>query len=270
MLAGFLAGAGALFAFFGRYASSYMFYHVSGEAVVWAIVGGAGTLLGPLVGTSLFIIVREIVSTHWEHHALIVGAVAILVVIFAPKGIVGLWNGWIRALTERVRRGAVETGPSHERAGPAHRKIDQALRGLTAVDNLSFSLAGGRLHAIIGPNGPARRRSSIWFGLLRRPRPCSSRRARSPASSRTRSAGSASSGRCRSRACSRSSPWRRTCGSPDMRDEASCIRSRCDGRSRHRREGRAHARADRASRWPSGRPARCHTATSRCSKSAWR
>ena len=75
-MAGFLAGvAGALFAFFGRYASaSYMFYHVSGEAVVWAIVGGAGTLLGPLVGTAIFIVVREIVSTHWEHHSLIVGA----------------------------------------------------------------------------------------------------------------------------------------------------------------------------------------------------
>ena len=50
VMAGFLAGvAGALFAFFGRYASaSYMFYHVSGEAVVWAIVGGAGTLLARL------------------------------------------------------------------------------------------------------------------------------------------------------------------------------------------------------------------------------
>jgi branched-chain amino acid transport system permease protein len=103
MLAGFLAGvAGALFAFFGRYASaSYMFYEVSGEAVVWAIVGGAGTLLGPLVGTTLFIIVREVVSTHWEHHALIVGAVAILVVIFAPKGVVGLWNDWIANLCAR-------------------------------------------------------------------------------------------------------------------------------------------------------------------------
>jgi branched-chain amino acid transport system permease protein len=103
VLAGFLAGvAGTLFAFFGRYASaSYMFYHVSGEAVVWAIVGGAGTLLGPLVGTTLFIIVREIVSTHWEHHALIVGAVAILVVIFAPKGVAGLWNDWIARIVER-------------------------------------------------------------------------------------------------------------------------------------------------------------------------
>jgi len=110
VLAGFLAGvAGALFAFFGRYASAtYMFYHVSGEAVVWAIVGGAGTLFGPLVGTTIFIVVREIVSTHWEHHSLIVGAVAILVVIFAPKGVVGLWHDWLIRLTERSATAPVE------------------------------------------------------------------------------------------------------------------------------------------------------------------
>src|SRR5437870_9077151 len=97
VMAGFLAGvSGALFAFFGRYSSaSYMFYHVSGEAVVWAIVGGAGTLFGPIVGTTLFIVIRELVSTHWEHHALIVGVMAILVVILAPKGLVGLWNEWL-------------------------------------------------------------------------------------------------------------------------------------------------------------------------------
>ena len=59
---------------------------MSGEAVVWTIVGGAGTLFGPLVGTSLFILIREVVSTHWQHHALIVGAVAILIVIYAPRG----------------------------------------------------------------------------------------------------------------------------------------------------------------------------------------
>jgi branched-chain amino acid transport system permease protein len=113
VLAGFLAGvAGALFAFFGRYASaSYMFYHVSGEAVVWAIVGGAGTLLGPIVGTSIFIVVREIVSTHWEHHALIVGVVAILVVMFAPKGIVGLWHDWLARLTGRDAAAELRTEP---------------------------------------------------------------------------------------------------------------------------------------------------------------
>jgi branched-chain amino acid transport system permease protein len=101
VMAGFLAGvAGSLFAFFGRYASaSYMFYHVSGEAVVWAIVGGIGTLFGPLIGTSLFIVIRELVSTHWEHHSLIVGMMAILVVILAPNGLVGLWRNGLDRLT---------------------------------------------------------------------------------------------------------------------------------------------------------------------------
>jgi branched-chain amino acid transport system permease protein len=103
VMAGFLAGvAGALFAFFGRYASaSYMFYQVSGEAVVWAIVGGAGTLFGPIIGTSLFIIIREVVSTHWEHHSLIVGVMAILVVILAPKGLVGLWRDALDHFSKR-------------------------------------------------------------------------------------------------------------------------------------------------------------------------
>jgi branched-chain amino acid transport system permease protein len=109
VMAGFLAGvSGALFAFFGRYASAtYMFYQVSGEAVVWTIVGGAGTLFGPLVGTALFIVIREIVSSHWEHHSLIVGLLAILAVIYAPKGIVGLWNGWLNRLGERERARSV-------------------------------------------------------------------------------------------------------------------------------------------------------------------
>jgi branched-chain amino acid transport system permease protein len=103
VMAGFLAGvSGALFAFFGRYASaSYMFYQVSGEGVVWTIVGGAGTMFGPLVGTTLFIVIREIVSSHWEHHPLIVGFLAIVAVIFAPKGIMGLWDSWMMRLDRR-------------------------------------------------------------------------------------------------------------------------------------------------------------------------
>jgi branched-chain amino acid transport system permease protein len=110
VMAGFLAGvSGALFAFFGRYASAtYMFYHTSGDAIVWAVVGGAGTLFGPIVGTSLFIVVREVVSTRWEHHSLIVGVVAILVVMLAPKGLVGLWREALGRLGSR-RVGETET-----------------------------------------------------------------------------------------------------------------------------------------------------------------
>ena len=88
VIAGFMAGvAGALFALFGRYASAaYMFYHVSGEAVVWTIIGGAGTLLGPVVGTGLLIVLREELSSVWEHYPILVGVIVILTVVFAPRG----------------------------------------------------------------------------------------------------------------------------------------------------------------------------------------
>ena len=102
VIAGVYAGvAGVLFALFGRYASaSYMFYHVSGEGVVWAILGGAGTLSGPFIGTALFVLMREVISSYWEHYALVVGAMAILVVIYAPKGIVGMWNNLLTKMRD--------------------------------------------------------------------------------------------------------------------------------------------------------------------------
>ncbi|MGL9622989.1 branched-chain amino acid ABC transporter permease [Bradyrhizobium sp. U531] len=100
VMAGALAGiGGGLFGLFGRYASaSYMFYHVSGEAVVWAIVGGVGTLLGPLLGTALLIAFREVMSGIWENYLIAVGAITILVVMFAPQGMVGAFQAiWSRA-----------------------------------------------------------------------------------------------------------------------------------------------------------------------------
>jgi branched-chain amino acid transport system permease protein len=78
-----------------------MFYHVSGEAVVWAIVGGIGSLLGPLVGTALLILFRELVSSLWENYLIAVGAFVILVVMFAPRGIVGIFSDLVEGRDRR-------------------------------------------------------------------------------------------------------------------------------------------------------------------------
>jgi branched-chain amino acid transport system permease protein len=104
VIAGFLAGtAGALFALFSRYASAqYLFWTVSGEAVIWTIVGGTGTLFGPVIGAALLILIREELSIYWEHYLILVGVIVILVVTFAPKGVVGTWRAW------RARRRAPE------------------------------------------------------------------------------------------------------------------------------------------------------------------
>ena len=105
VLAGFVAGVGgALFAFFGRYASaSYMFYHVSGEAVVWAIIGGVGTLFGPIVGTGLLIVLREELSHVWDHYLLLVGVAVIVVVIFAPRGLGGIYTALVARFAREPR-----------------------------------------------------------------------------------------------------------------------------------------------------------------------
>jgi branched-chain amino acid transport system permease protein len=98
VLAGFLAGVGGvLFAGYSRYATAQdMYWTVSGEAVVWTIVGGAGTLSGPILGTGLLILLREKLSAYWEHYLLVVGALVIVIVAVAPEGVMGLLRKWLR------------------------------------------------------------------------------------------------------------------------------------------------------------------------------
>ncbi len=99
VIAGMFGGlSGALLAVKMRYASaSYLFWTVSGDAVIWTVVGGAGTLVGPIVGTATLITLRDYLSTWFENHQLFTGLIAIVVVLTAPQGIVGL----ARRLTTR-------------------------------------------------------------------------------------------------------------------------------------------------------------------------
>jgi branched-chain amino acid transport system permease protein len=96
LLSGTLAGiAGVLFALFSRYTTAqYMFWTVSGEGVVWVVVGGTGTLFGPALGTALLIILREELSVHWEHFLILVGIIVIITVTFEPSGLMGMLNRW--------------------------------------------------------------------------------------------------------------------------------------------------------------------------------
>ena len=96
VIAGLLAGtAGVMFALFARYTTAqYMFWTVSGEGVVWVVVGGAGTLLGPALGTALLIILREELSVYWEHFLILVGVIVIVTVTFEPAGLMGMLKRW--------------------------------------------------------------------------------------------------------------------------------------------------------------------------------
>jgi branched-chain amino acid transport system permease protein len=98
-VSGFFAGiAGALYAIFNNFVSpSTIALAQSVQGLLMAIVGGVGTLLGSYVGATVIILLEQLVSAYTERWLMVLGAVFVLIMIFAPEGIVGK----IRALAKR-------------------------------------------------------------------------------------------------------------------------------------------------------------------------
>jgi branched-chain amino acid transport system permease protein len=91
VIAAVFAGlAGALFAPFRGFASpEVMFWVFSGQGLMMVVMGGIGTLVGPIVGAMLFILIQEVLSSYTEHWMIFTGLVFVLIVIFLPGGLVG-------------------------------------------------------------------------------------------------------------------------------------------------------------------------------------
>jgi branched-chain amino acid transport system permease protein len=90
-VSGFFAGvAGAMYAFFNNFVSpSTVSLSQSVEALLMAIVGGIGTLFGAFVGAATIIVLENTVSAYTERWPTALGVTFIVVMIFAPEGIVG-------------------------------------------------------------------------------------------------------------------------------------------------------------------------------------
>ena len=92
MLSGLFAGlAGVLYALQNRFAApDFVFFVVSGEVVIFNVMGGMGTLAGPVVGAGFFFVLRELFSRYFTQYYLIpVGIIFTLMVIFVPQGLLG-------------------------------------------------------------------------------------------------------------------------------------------------------------------------------------
>ena len=80
--------AGALYAGFEN--TELLFWLLSGQVLIMVIVGGTGTLVGPILGAVFFLLVQQQLSTYTDSWALVFGAIFILFVLFVPDGIMGL------------------------------------------------------------------------------------------------------------------------------------------------------------------------------------
>jgi branched-chain amino acid transport system permease protein len=90
-IGGAVAGlAGGLYAIFNGFISpDAVYWSASGDILIMVMLGGAGTLLGPVFGATAFLLMKNLVSTYSEHWLAIIGVVFVACVLFFPGGFWG-------------------------------------------------------------------------------------------------------------------------------------------------------------------------------------
>ncbi len=161
-------------------------FDTSGQLVMQTAIGGAGTLLGPLVGAAVWLYLSDFfqntlhLGSTWK---LVLGIVFVLLVCFLRRGIVGAVVDLYRMAAGRRKAAQstiTRTAPTASRAQqdvvrikpPADRASGPILQatgltkrfgGLVANSDIDFVVNHGEMRGIIGPNGAGK---STFFKML--------------------------------------------------------------------------------------------------------
>jgi branched-chain amino acid transport system permease protein len=100
MLSGLFAGlAGVLYAVQNQFvAPNFVYFLTSGDTVMYNVIGGIGTLVGPIVGAGFFQLARQLLSQLFGDqfpYLIPLGIVFIAMIIFLPQGILGFARRWL-------------------------------------------------------------------------------------------------------------------------------------------------------------------------------
>jgi branched-chain amino acid transport system permease protein len=107
LFSGFWSGvAGLLYLYYNQFVSPQtVALSASAEALLMVIAGGTATLLGPIAGAVLVIIMKDVASAYIDRWNFVLGAIFVLIVVFMPEGLVpGCVRLWRKATAPRGSR----------------------------------------------------------------------------------------------------------------------------------------------------------------------
>ncbi len=155
--------AGALVAQQNQYINSdFITFHLSIFILLMVLFGGAGTLMGPLVGAVLLTLLDVMLARWPAVQHFVYGAFLLFALYVMPGGVVGLF--------QKRRRAAQSASPAADADASASsapialcetgrgelleiQNLSKAYGGVKPAQDISFRLQRGHIHALIGPNG---------------------------------------------------------------------------------------------------------------------
>ena len=155
---GFLGGAaGALYAPQQNLVTPQLVgFTLSAELVIWAAVGGRGSLYGPVIGAVAIGLLTAELRDRLPYWEVLLAVIFIVVVRWAPQGLVGLAAPLIARLRPAERHAPIPAPPR----APAARSAELAFEGVSAqagsvriLDALSIGADDAGITCLIGPNG---------------------------------------------------------------------------------------------------------------------
>jgi branched-chain amino acid transport system permease protein len=111
LFSGFWTGvAGLLFVYYNQFISpQVMALQTSAEILLMVISGGTATLLGPIAGAAIVVIMKNVASAYIERWNLVLGVIFVLIISFMPDGLIPgttrIWRSGWQALRARASRG---------------------------------------------------------------------------------------------------------------------------------------------------------------------